>query len=487
MFHASIFNDVLFPITPGPSSSNTFGPFCIGRVLHEITGETPRFLKIEMAKGGGYDGTFYGMRSDRAFLLGVMGKELESHELESAYDEAKACGLKFDFEFNETVPKIPTESCRISMETSKGMMQVSAASLGGGEIQITEIDGCPVDLDGRTHAIIWKCAGKAHVVKSSEPIGKAQISEIKEQYRPEWIGTVHAIYPFQRREHAEVPFSTGKEMLHYTKEKQIPIWAAACDYESALCHINKAEIRRYCSKLYELTERAIERGYGVTSFDGVTTPKARAVREFFQSDDAIPLGIGSTAAPDALSIMEHSNAHGEIVCMPTGGSSGIIVPAIRYAANALGLNRDREIKALLTAGMIGVFYYPTHYSGDLGCQAEIGVAVSMAAGALASLMTQDPAIIERAAVLGGESLLGLICDPVDGYVQVPCFIRNLNAVSIAATCANSAMAGVESCIVLDEMAEAMLRVGEKIYDINDLGICNFNASLCYNGGNCENK
>ena len=103
----------------------------------------------------------------------------------------------------------------------------------------------------------------------------------------------------------------------------------------------------------------------------------------------------------------------------------------------------------------------------------------MAAAALASMITDDASVVERAAVLGGESLLGLICDPIEGYVQIPCFIRNMNAVSIAATCANSAAAGVEAGIGLDEMAETMLRVGNKLIEINDLGICKYaNSGIC---------
>ena len=187
----------------------------------------------------------------------------------------------------------------------------------------------------------------------------------------------------------------------------------------------------------------------------------------------ISLGIADKASADALSIMEYASAHGVIACMPTGGASGIPVPSIRYSAEALGKTKEDCLKALLVAGIVGIIYYPTHYHGAWGCQAEIGVAISMTAGALASLLTDDLDVIERAAVLGGQSVLGQICDPVDGCSQVPCFIRNMTAVPTAVICANAALGGCETLTSLDEMAETVLRVGLKLkeHGINDLGVC----------------
>ena len=90
-----------------------------------------------------------------------------------------------------------------------------------------------------------------------------------------------------------------------------------------------------------------------------------------------------------------------------------------------------------------------------------------------SLLTDDLDVIERAAVLGAQSILGQICDPIDGAGQVPCFLRNITAVPTAIACANAALAGCETLISLDEMAETLLRVGKKLkmVGLNDLGVC----------------
>lgn len=154
-------------------------------------------------------------------------------------------------------------------------------------------------------------------------------------------------------------------------------------------------------------------------------------------------GIG---APYALRIMEDSNASGTIVCIPTGGSAGIVPGAIYGAAKTLGKGRDETVKALLVAGLMGVFMYRTRYNGNIGCQAEIGCATGMAAG-------------------------GLVCDAVCATVQVPCFIRNMSGTAIAMMCANVAMAGLDALMPIEEIAETMTVLGERMVEHN----CNYHG------------
>lgn len=139
----------------------------------------------------------------------------------------------------------------------------------------------------------------------------------------------------------------------------------------------------------------------------------------------------------------------------------------------------------MTAAIIGIFYYPTHYHGAWGCQAEVGISISMTAGAVASLISDDLDVIERAAVLGAQSILGQICDPIEGAGQVPCFLRNITAVPTAIACANAALGGCETLTSLDEMAETLLRVGIKLktMGLNDMGVCYYDMQ-CTNKANC---
>ena len=132
---------------------------------------------------------------------------------------------------------------------------------------------------------------------------------------------------------------------------------------------------------------------------------------------------------------------------------------------------EKVLDALYTAAGIGQVIAARAYIAGAsgGCQAEIGVAVSMASAALCSMMTDDPDTIHCAASLGGQVLMGLLCNPIEGYVQVPCIVRNMAAVPTAVTCANAALAGMDHIVPLDDVVALMLAVGEKIRPCDEAG------------------
>ncbi|MBO5994239.1 MAG: L-serine ammonia-lyase, iron-sulfur-dependent, subunit alpha [Firmicutes bacterium] len=445
--YASIFNDVLAPVTQGPSSSNTVGPFRIATIARELLKGEPRKIKVKMSTGGGYFATFYNMESDKGFLSGILGRDLIKDDLSAVYEEAEKAGLEYEFKFRDDVPTFPTELAVVTVYSDQEELNMRCVSLGGGEILINE-------LDGKT------CAIKG-------------IFEEEVKVRGE-MRKVPSVYPLKAIQGAEPCFKTSEEMLKYAEENGKELWEAACDYEMSLTGLSMEEVMEIAGNTLDLAYKAMDKGYekGVT-FEGITLAEAREIGEKMKDATLIPTGIGDSGGLDALAMVEYSNAHGIIVCMPTGGASGVIPAAIRSAAKTLGKDREDQIKALLTAGLIGVFYYPTHYHGALGCQAEVGVATSQAAAALASFITKDPKAIERAAVLGIQYLLGQVCDPIEGYPQVPCFIRNIASVSVAATCANYGVLGLDTAVSLDEMVGAVLRVGGALRErrINDLGTC----------------
>ena len=447
--YPSIFNDVLAPVTQGPSSSNTVGPFRIGTIARGILKGEPLELRVVMSTGGGYFATFYNMESDKGFLSGILGRDLIEDDLGIVYDVAKDRGLKYEFVFTDDVPAIPTELALVTVSSEEETIILRGASLGGGEILIDEINGQPFELKGisEEEILIPGCEG---------------------------IRTVPSVYPLQTDPDAVPVFKTSVEMLEYAKAHGKELWEAAVDYEKSLTGLTADEVLAVAEKTLKTAYRAIEKGLepGV-SFEGVTVAKAPEIQEKLKDLELIPTGIGHDGGLQALAMVEYSNAHGIIVCMPTGGASGIIPAAIKSCAEAMGRTWEDQARALLTAGLIGVFYYPTHYHGALGCQAEVGIATSQASAALASYITKDPEAIERAAVLGMQYLLGQVCDPIEGYPQVPCFIRNIASVSVAGVCANYGVLGIDTAITLDDMVGAVLRVGEALRErrINDLGCC----------------
>lgn len=445
--YPSIFNDVLSPVTQGPSSANTAGPYRIGTVARAILKGEPRKLKVKMSINGGFFATFFNMQSDKGLLAGILGKDLLKDDLGSVYEDAKKAGLEYEVKFTEDVPAFPTELAVVTVTSDLESINLRAVSVGGGEILINEIEGKPCEIRGKY---------EEDIVVNGE------------------VRTIPAVYPMSVDPDAEPLFTTSCGMLEYAAETGKELWEVAVDYEMRLTGLSFDEVMETAHKTLDIVYKAIDRGFepGV-EFDGLTVAMAPEIKEKMKTAELIPGGAASLGGLQALALMEYSNSHGTIVCMPTGGAAGVIPASIRSTAEAMGKSREDEVKALLTAGLIGVFYYETHYHGSLGCQAEVGIAASMASAACASFISKDPEALERAAVLGMQYLIGQVCDPIEGYVQIPCIMRNVVSVSVAQACANYGVLGLDTAVTLDEMAKACLRVGEAIRrnKISDLGTC----------------
>ncbi|MFX1318837.1 MAG: L-serine ammonia-lyase, iron-sulfur-dependent, subunit alpha [Promethearchaeota archaeon] len=172
----------------------------------------------------------------------------------------------------------------------------------------------------------------------------------------------------------------------------------------------------------------------------------------------------SKAVAWALGIAEVNAAMGRIVACPTAGSSGIVPAALMLAKERLALDEETIITALFTAAGIGIVCsINASISGaEGGCQAETGVAAAMAAGALTDLAGGSPTMVGHAVALCLTNMLGLVCDPVAGLVEVPCVLRNAGGLMQALLAAELALAGIQSRIPVDEVIEAMSEVGNSL-------------------------
>jgi len=161
-------------------------------------------------------------------------------------------------------------------------------------------------------------------------------------------------------------------------------------------------------------------------------------------------------------LMESKSAMGLIVAAPTAGSCGGLPGACTGAAQALGLSKLDQTRAMLAGGMIGVFIaaHATFAAEVGGCQAECGAGSGMAAAALVNLAGGSAQQAVNAASMALQNILGMICDPVANRVEVPCLGKNVMAASNALACANMALAHYDPVIPLDEVIESMEAVGK---------------------------
>jgi L-serine dehydratase len=166
----------------------------------------------------------------------------------------------------------------------------------------------------------------------------------------------------------------------------------------------------------------------------------------------------------AMAVNEENAAGGRVVTAPTNGAAGIIPAVMRFYCENEGANcTEKRRRFLLTAGAIGLLYKQrASISGaEMGCQGEVGVACSMAAGGLAAVWSASPAQVACAAEIGMEHNLGLTCDPVGGLVQVPCIERNAIGAVKAVNAARLALhrSEAEACVSLDQVIETMRQTG----------------------------
>jgi len=165
----------------------------------------------------------------------------------------------------------------------------------------------------------------------------------------------------------------------------------------------------------------------------------------------------------AMAVNEENAAGGRVVTAPTNGAAGVIPAVLHYYRNFVpGANEQGVLDFLLTAGAIGILYKKNaSLSGaEVGCQGEVGVACSMAAGALAAVLGGSPAQVENAAEIGMEHNLGMTCDPVGGLVQIPCIERNAMGAIKAINAARLALRGDgRHEVSLDQVIRTMVQTG----------------------------
>ena len=199
----------------------------------------------------------------------------------------------------------------------------------------------------------------------------------------------------------------------------------------------------------------------VPSVSGLTGGDANLLNSFVQQGAPLLGGPTAKAVAYALSCFEVNTSMGAIVACPTAGSCGIVPGALFAVAEQLGASDEQLLKAFAAASYVGMIIArnATVSGAEGGCQAECGSAAAMAAAALVELRGGDAEMCLSAAAIAIKNVMGLVCDPVAGLVEIPCAKRNASGVVNAILCSDLSMAGIKSQIPFDEVVSAMRKVG----------------------------
>ena len=398
----------LFKIGIGPSSSHTVGPMRAARLFAAGLGmarSSGQVARVTAELYGSLGATGKGHGSDKAVLLGFAGHEPDSVDVDAipGFLEAIRGSGRLTLPGGQTVP--------FNEKTDLVFNRRETLPLHSNGMRFTAYDAVGTVLAMR---VFYSVGGGFVVSEVLAADGAAQ----------KRIAPDLNVLPYA--------FHSGDELLAQCRRERCSIaeimrrnerhWRTDAEIDAGLLHIwevMQACVRRGCS-----VEGVLPGGYKVRRraadlYRQLTTNPEASLRDQLIVLDWVNLY--------ALAVNEENAAGGRVVTAPTNGAAGIVPAVLHYYARFVSGATDAGIiDFLLTAAAIGLLYKENaSLSGaEVGCQGEVGVACSMAAGALCAVMGGTPEQAENAAEIGMEHHLGLTCDPVGGLVQIPCIERN---------------------------------------------------------------
>lgn len=228
---------------------------------------------------------------------------------------------------------------------------------------------------------------------------------------------------------------------------------------------SKEEIIAFMDRNLTVMEEAVERGIkGVKSHSGLTGGDAVLMQNYIEKGNFLTGETVLDAVSKAVATNEVNAAMGTICATPTAGSAGVVPGTLFALKKKLNPSREQMVSFLFTAGAFGfVVANNASISGAAGgCQAEVGSASGMAAAAIVELAGGTPEQCAEAMAITLKNMLGLVCDPVAGLVEVPCVKRNAMGAANAMVAADMALAGITSRIPCDEVIDAMFKIGQSM-------------------------
>lgn len=489
--------EVLGPVMVGPSSSHTAGALRCARVAASIAPGPIR--RVRFTLWNSFAHTYRGHGTDRALVAGILGMDTDDERIRDAFDLAREAGLEFSFVEAPDDSSVHPNTVDIDMECEGGTgCQVRGESLGGGKMRISRIDGVGVDISG-AYATLFVAHRDAPGLLASltHLLAMAEVNiAFCRTYRTEQGGRAYSVFetdgapdasvlPMIRRirdvsfaTFISVPgsavapgvtaaelFDDGAQLLEACAERGLSIGGVMELRERGLTGAERAaaSMRRVIEVMREETSAPI--AAPARSLGGFIGGEARLVDAGAARWGSALMGeVQTQAVARAMAVLERSAAMGVIVAAPTAGSAGVVPGCVLAVADAIGAGEKDVASALFCAAAVGL-NIQTHAcvaGAEGGCQAEVGSAAAMAAAALVELLggTSEQAL--TAASLAISNLLGLVCDPVGGLVEVPCQARNAIGVAAAFSSAQLALSGMRWFVPFDEVVAAMAEVGHAL-------------------------
>jgi L-serine dehydratase len=257
-------------------------------------------------------------------------------------------------------------------------------------------------------------------------------------------------------------FRNVAELVELAISKNKKISDIMIEQEMEVTGRSREEVFAFMDRNLTVMEEAVERGIkGVKSHSGLTGGDAVLLQKYIEKGNFLSGKTILDAVSKAVATNEVNAAMGTICATPTAGSAGVVPGTLFAVKNKINPTREEMISFLFTAGAFGfVVANNASISGAAGgCQAEVGSASGMAAAAIVEMAGGSPQQCAEAMAITLKNMLGLVCDPVAGLVEVPCVKRNAMGAANAMVAADMALAGITSRIPCDEVIDAMYKIG----------------------------
>ena len=427
----SIFNDVVGPVMRGASSSHCAAALRIGRLARDLMDADIAHVLIEFDTNGSLPNTHTSQGSDMGLFGGLLGWDAADDRLPDSDAALRDAGVTVEIRYADLKDPHPN-TYRLTLTNARERHTMIAISTGGGMIEVLEIDGQKVSIDGGARVDI---GGR----------------------------TLQPVLPILTYPDARVPFSSCDALMRVAAGSDRLLWEWAVDYEMARGRLSAPDVHAMMLNIVRILRRSIAQGIaGTTYADRVLGHQSGKFEAAMQSGRLLDAGAVTRAVLYTTALMEVKSSMGVIVAAPTAGACAALPAAVIAVAEEMHLTEDDMARAMLAAGLIGVFIAQrwTFAAEVGGCQAEGGSAAAMAAAALVTLAGGSTAQATAASSMALQSMLGLICDPVASRVEVPCLGKNVIAASNVMSCANMALAGFDQVIPFDEVVDAAKRVAD---------------------------
>lgn len=429
----------IFRVGIGPSSSHTVGPM---RIAYRYRNQIERLAslksihRIEIRLLGSLAWTGEGHGSPRAVQLGLLGFQPETIDLTRADKAVAELAAERSLSLaGTTILFDPARDLILDTQTP--------SELHPNGMVLTSFDVDETQIDQST----WYSTGGGFIASDDQLRTELEDDLIK-------VGV-------------KVPFAFGsaEELLGFCEQEQKPIHEIILANEDQMRSREQTELQ--LDRIAAVMHASIDRGLTTKGIlPGFLKVKRRApsLWDTLQTGDHndSPEVLFDWLNVYAMAVNEENAAGGQVVTAPTNGAAGVIPSVIRFYCADKPNSIENTRKFILTAGGIGLLYKQrASISGaEMGCQGEVGVACSMAAGGLAAVWGATPPQIANAAEIGMEHHLGMTCDPVGGLVQIPCIERNAFGAVKAANAARLSLKEADQMKVsLDQVIETMRQTG----------------------------